>query len=195
MALEVFIPKSYKNVSTPRRWWHGKIAVFDLDASGRQIGERLLNLLDTEQQRDFLDFSLNVAKQAGPSADFDAVQPTTSSISAPTASIQIGNLNICPEQRLVTIQGQKVDLTAKEFDALRLLIENRPRVLTFENITVEVWGAEYIDITPKTVHNLMSRLRQKLRVAPDAPDYIASVRGIGYQFAGAIQQKFLNIPE
>jgi DNA-binding response OmpR family regulator len=44
-------------------------------------------------------------------------------------------------------------------------------------------GEEYIDITPKTVHNLMSRLRQKLRVAPDTPDYIASVRGIGYQFA------------
>jgi DNA-binding response OmpR family regulator len=98
-------------------------------------------------------------------------------------NIQIGNLNICPEQRLVTVQGQKIDLTAKEFDALRLLIANRPRVLTFENIAVEVWGEEYIDITPKTVHNLMSRLRQKLRVAPDAPDYIASVRGIGYQFA------------
>jgi DNA-binding response OmpR family regulator len=155
-------------------------------------------LLDAEQQRDFLDFSLDVAKQAGPSADlpcFAAVRPTTSSISAPTASIQIGNLNICPEQRLVTVQGQKIDLTAKEFDALRLLIENRPRVLTFENIAVEVWGEEYIDITPKTVHNLMSRLRQKLRVAPDAPDYIASVRGIGYQFAGAIQQEFLSIPE
>jgi DNA-binding response OmpR family regulator len=55
-------------------------------------------------------------------------------------------------------------------------------VLTFENIAVKVWGEEYIDITPKTVHNLMSRLRQKLRVAPDAPDYIASVRAVGYKF-------------
>jgi DNA-binding response OmpR family regulator len=55
-------------------------------------------------------------------------------------------------------------------------------VLTFENIAVKVWGEEYIDITPKTVHNLMSRLRQKLRVAPDAPDYIASVRAVGCKF-------------
>jgi DNA-binding response OmpR family regulator len=155
-------------------------------------------LLDAEQQRDFLDFSLDVAKQAGPSAGlpcFAAARPTTSSTVASMDNIQIGNLNICPEQRLVTVQGQKIDLTAKEFDALRLLIENRPRVLTFENIAVEVWGEEYIDITPKTVHNLMSRLRQKLRVAPDTPDYIASVRGIGYQFASAIQQGFLSISE
>jgi DNA-binding response OmpR family regulator len=103
----------------------------------------------------------------------------------PTAlrEFEDGTLYVSPEQRLVTVQGQTIDLTAKEFDALWLLIENRPRVLTFENIAVEVWGEEYIDITPKTVHNLMSRLRQRLRVAPDAPDYIASVRGIGYQFA------------
>ena len=51
-----------------------------------------------------------------------------------------------------------------------------------QQAAVEVWGEEYIDITPKTVHNLMSRLRQKLRVAPDAPDYIASVRAVGYKF-------------
>jgi DNA-binding response OmpR family regulator len=51
--------------------------------------------------------------------------------------IQERDLYFCPEQWLVTDQGRKIDLTAKEFDAFRLLIEDRPRVLTFENIAVE----------------------------------------------------------
>lgn len=71
---------------------------------------------------------------------------------------------------------------SKEFDALHLLIVNRKRVLTFETIAYHVWGEEYIDVTPKAIHNLLSRLRQKLQIAPEAPEYVISVRGVGYKF-------------
>ena len=47
-------------------------------------------------------------------------------------------------------------------------------------------GEEYIDVTPKTIHNLLSRLRQKLQIAPEAPEYVISVRGVGYKFDAGI---------
>ena len=70
-------------------------------------------------------------------------------------------------------------MTAKEFDALHLLITNRKRVMTFETISCQVWGEEYIGVSVKAIHNLMSRLRQKLQTAPDMPEYIISIRGVG----------------
>ena len=53
-----------------------------------------------------------------------------------------GELYFCLEERKVYVSGQEIELTAKEFDALRLLIMNRKRVLTFEMISYQVWGEE-----------------------------------------------------
>ena len=100
--------------------------------------------------------------------------------------IQEGDLYFCLEERTVCISSREIELTAKEFDALHLLIINRKRVLTFETIAYHVWGEEYIDVTPKTIHNLLSRLRQKLQTTPDAPEYVISVRGVGYKFDAGI---------
>ena len=75
-----------------------------------------------------------------------------------------GDLYFCLEERKVCVSGQEIELTAKEFDALRLLIMNRKRVLTFEMISYQVWGEEYIDITVKIIHNLMGRLRQNMNL-------------------------------
>lgn len=100
----------------------------------------------------------------------------------PLTEIQEGDLYFCLEERTVCVSSQEIELTAKEFDALHLLIVNRKRVLTFETIAYHVWGEEYIDVTPKTIHNLLSRLRQKLQIAPEEPEYVISVRGVGYKF-------------
>ena len=75
----------------------------------------------------------------------------------------------------------EIELTVKEFDALYLLISNRNRILTFETLACQIWGEEYIDITAKAIHNLMSRVRHKLQVYPSEPEYIKSVRGVGYK--------------
>ena len=80
------------------------------------------------------------------------------------------------------VRGKEIDLTVREFDAFHLLISNRRRVITFEMISERVWGYDYETTTPKAIHNLMSRIKQKLKVEPDIPDYISSVRGIGYKF-------------
>ena len=96
--------------------------------------------------------------------------------------IREGDLYFCLEERKVCVGGQKIELTAKEFDAFRLLIMNRKRGLIFETISYQVWGEDYIDVTTQAIHNLMSRLRQKLQITPDMPEYIVSVRGVGYKF-------------
>ena len=100
--------------------------------------------------------------------------------------IRDGLLYFCLEERKVCVDGQEIELTAKEFDALYLLLMNRKRVMTFETISYQVWGMEYIDVTPQAIHNLMSRLRQKLQIRPDIPEYIASVRDVGYKYEAKI---------
>ena len=67
----------------------------------------------------------------------------------PLTEIREGDLYFCLEERTVCVSGQEIELTAKEFDALHLLIVNRKRVLTFETIAYHVWGEEYIDVHRK----------------------------------------------
>lgn len=66
----------------------------------------------------------------------------------------------------------------------QLLITNRRHVMTFEMITDHIWGYDYDSVENMlgAIHNIMSRIKQKLRVEPDIPEYISSVRGVGYKF-------------
>lgn len=153
--------------------------------SGWQIGERLFNLLDIGQQNDLIDFIFEVKRLVDHIDDTSRVslsRKVEQSNLESLTEIQIGDLYFCSEERRVCVRGQRIDLTVKEFDALHLLITNQKRVITFETIAYQVWGEEYIDVTPKTIHNLMSRLRQKLQVHSSEPKHIISVRGVGYKF-------------
>ncbi len=102
--------------------------------------------------------------------------------------IREGELYFCLELRKVCIGDTEIELTVKEYDALHLLILNRNRILIYETLARQIWGEEYIDITTKTIHNLMSRVRHKLQVSPDTHNYIVCVRGIGYKFDAGIKK-------
>lgn len=91
----------------------------------------------------------------------------------PLTKICEGDLYFYPGLRKVCVGDVEIELTVKEFDALNLLISNRNRILTLETLACQIWGEEYIDITPKTIHNLMSRVRHKLQVSPNTHSYIA----------------------
>lgn len=98
--------------------------------------------------------------------------------------IQVDDLFFCLEERKVLIRGQEISLTAREFNAFQLLITNRRQVMTFEMISEHIWGYNYdsVENMLSAIHNIMSRIKLKLKVAPDIPDYITSVRGVGYKF-------------
>lgn len=160
--------------------------MLDLSESGRQIAEKLFLLLDAEQRQDFMRYVLGRADQNGALAavsDDVLVSPLLQTESTqPLTEIREGGLYFCLEERKVCVGGQEIELTAKEFDALRLLIMNHKRVLTFETISYQVWGEDYIDVTTQAIHNLMSRLRQKLQITPEMPEYVVSVCGVWYKF-------------
>lgn len=100
----------------------------------------------------------------------------------PLTVIDVGNLYFCLEYRSVQVYGQEIELTAKEFDILALLILNPRRVFTYEMIADIVWNEEYNEYSRKAINNHISNLRRKLRIAPDVPNYIKSVHSIGYKF-------------
>ena len=103
-------------------------------------------------------------------------------IEEPFTEIHMGDLYFCQEQRLVCIGEQVIELTAKEFDILALLITHPKRVFTYELIMELVWNEDYSLYSRKAVNNHVSNLRRKLRTTPDSPDYIKSVIGVSYKF-------------
>ena len=88
----------------------------------------------------------------------------------------------CLEQRMVCVRNQEINLTAKEFDILALLIMNPKRVFTYEMIIDIVWHEDCDYYSRKAINNHVSNLRKKLKVEPDVPDYIKSVHSVGYKF-------------
>lgn len=96
--------------------------------------------------------------------------------------IREGDLYFCLEQRLVTVRGQAIPLTVKEFDIFALLILNPKRVFTYEMLLDLVWHEDYTYYSRKAINNHVSNLRKKIRIAPDLPDYVKSVYGVGYKF-------------
>ncbi len=90
-------------------------------------------------------------------------------------------LRLDSARREVTLNGEKIDLTLKEFELLRLLMGNADRVMTRNEILDEVWGYGYSGET-RTLDMHIRSLRQKL--GDDAGDdgFITTVRGVGYKF-------------
>ena len=91
----------------------------------------------------------------------------------------LGDLAIDYEQRRVTVAGRPVQLTAKEYELLRILSVNAGRVVTFETLLRRVWGnANGGGVEP--VCDLVKKLRRKLGDDAANPAYIVNERGVGY---------------
>lgn len=149
-------------------------------------------MLEEEQRREITRFILETEQQKSFSAP-PCITPDSFGVQTDAqrslTEIREGDLYFCLEERMVSVRGKNIDLSAREFNTLYLLIMNRKRVMTFETISYHVWGEEYVENELTAIHNIMSRLRQKLKISPDIPDYIISVRGVGYKFDTTHQKK------
>ncbi|MDD4564378.1 MAG: response regulator transcription factor [Eubacteriales bacterium] len=94
--------------------------------------------------------------------------------------IKINDLSINIDSHVVKVAGKTLDLTLKEFDLLRVLAENRGRVMTRDQLLDRVWGFEYFGET-RTVDVHVRYLRKKLENDNNEGNYIQTVRGIGYK--------------
>ena len=98
-------------------------------------------------------------------------------------TITIGSLTLDTDQRIALRHGEAVDLTAKEYDLIELLMKNPRRVYSRENLMNVVWGYSYGgDYRTVDVH--IRRLREKLERNPAEPEHILTKWGVGYYFKG-----------
>jgi two-component system alkaline phosphatase synthesis response regulator PhoP len=99
------------------------------------------------------------------------------------ASYQFGAVRVDFRSAEVTRSSKPVSLTAREFQLLHYLIDHRGATLSRDELLSEVWGYDAVPST-RTVDVHMAWLRQKLEKNPKYPEFILTVRGLGYKFAG-----------
>ena len=95
--------------------------------------------------------------------------------------LSAGGINLNTEERSASLDGKPVELTAKEYDLIELLMRNPRRIYSRENLMNVVWGYSYAgDYRTVDVH--IRRLREKLENNPAEPEYILTKWGVGYYF-------------
>ncbi len=103
-----------------------------------------------------------------------------------TTIYEFPNLRINVNTHEVYVGGEPVSLTAKEFDILRLLVENPKKIFSAEQIFEAIWKTPCLMSDTKTVMVYISTLRKKIEPSPDLPKYIVNLRGVGYIFNQAL---------
>ncbi len=96
--------------------------------------------------------------------------------------LEVGEIRMELDKHEVRSGEDHVDLTVKEFEVLRLLLENAGKVVRREQLIREVWDTSWFGST-KTLDVHVSALRKKLGDDPGAPRFIHTIRGVGFRFA------------
>jgi two-component system, OmpR family, alkaline phosphatase synthesis response regulator PhoP len=101
----------------------------------------------------------------------------------PADVYQFGPVRVDFRKAEVARDGLAVELSAREFQLLRYLIEHRENVITRDTLLNAVWGYEHL-ISTRTVDVHVAWLRQKIEPNPRRPQFILTVHGLGYKFVG-----------
>lgn len=134
----------------------GKLIVLSLDESEKGIYDKIMEIIN--------EADISIDKKLDDGRDI----------------IQIGKLVIMPEQHRVLMQDKEVNLTNIEFRILYVLAIHQGITLSKEKIYNFVWNGEYLqDDSNITSH--VRRLRKKIEDDPSRPEYIQTVRGVGYK--------------
>jgi len=103
---------------------------------------------------------------------------------APVSDVYVfGDVRVDSRRAVVTRASEPVEMTAREYQLLRFLIEHRDAILSRDELLDKVWGYDAMPTT-RTVDVHIGLLRQKLEPTPRLPQYILTVHGLGYRFVG-----------
>ncbi len=116
-------------------------------------------------------------------ARMEALLRRVPNVAKPGNNYQFGNVRVDFRKAEVVKAGTPVVLSAREYTLLHYLIDNRGATLSREELLNQVWGHQSIPTT-RTVDVHVAWLRQKLEENPRYPQFILTIRGIGYKFAG-----------
>jgi two-component system KDP operon response regulator KdpE len=100
------------------------------------------------------------------------------------APIEIGEIRLIPGRRIVTMRGEPIHLTRKEFDILHYLMANAGRVVTYSKLLTAVWGDSYRNEV-EYLRTFIRILRKKLQEEPSNPTYLLTDVYVGYRFVDA----------
>ncbi len=110
------------------------------------------------------------------------IRRTSPKVKEAVKVIESGDMKLDCEGRRVYVAGREINLTAKEFELLELLVINANKVYSRENLLKLVWGNDYPgDVRTVDVH--IRRLREKIEINPSEPKYVHTKWGVGYYFA------------
>jgi len=96
-------------------------------------------------------------------------------------SYKFANIEHLPNTHLLIKDGRKIELTILENRILLYFLKNQNKVINREELMMEVWGYN-ADVNTRTLDMHIVRLRKKIESNPDSPQYLQTVRGIGYKF-------------
>ena len=144
---------------------------------------KLTGLEVCQQIREFSDVPVIMLTAKG--EDMDKIlglsSKTKESVDKKTQVIEAGDLKLDCEGRRLHVNGKEVNLTAKEFDVLELLVLNPNKVYGRDNLLKLVWGEDYPgDVRTVDVH--IRRLREKIEPNPSEPKYVHTKWGVGYYY-------------
>ncbi len=100
------------------------------------------------------------------------------------AIIEVGPVRMDTDRHIISVNGEQVSIPLKEFELLEFLMRNSGRVLTRIQLIDRVWGSDYVGDT-KTLDVHIKRLRAKIEKDPANPEFIQTVRGMGYKMERA----------
>lgn len=142
----------------------GKLLILSLEESEQNVYDKIMKIVD--------EAGISIKKK----------------IDEEDGLIEIGDLKIQPDQHKVLKRDQEVNLTNIEFRILYALALHHGSVLSKEQIYNFVWNGEYLqDDSNITSH--VRRLRKKIEDNPNRPEYIQTVRGIGYRMNNSIKKE------
>jgi len=95
-------------------------------------------------------------------------------------AIELNDMIINSENRTVTVSGEVIDLTAKEFDLLHFLAIHKGKIFTKKQLYSQVWQEDY-NFDDSNIMSFISKLRKKVEPNPAQPIYIQTIRGVGYR--------------
>jgi two-component system response regulator RegX3 len=155
---------------------HSDVPIVMLTARGEEI-DRIVGL---ELGAD--DYVVKPFSAGELVARIRAIQRRGRAAGARRAPMTVGRITLDPSSRSVTKDGEPIELAAKEFDLLAMLMSRAGEVVGREEIMDEVWDPHWFGPT-KTLDVHISWLRKKIEDEPSTPRYITTVRGVGFRFA------------
>ncbi len=103
--------------------------------------------------------------------------------SAGVEKFRFGDVELDFRRQQATKAGQRLHLTAREFDILKYFVRRRGETIDRDELLDKVWGLHAYPLS-RTVDNHIAKLRQKIERLPSEPEYLITVHGLGYRFLG-----------